>query len=87
LIVEAMAQACAILSMKSLDKVPSEDSIYYFVGIDNARFKRPVLPGDQIIFKVEITRRMKGIWRFAGNAYVDEDLAATAELMCAYKGI
>lgn len=87
LIVEAMAQACAILSMKSLDKVPSEDSIYYFVGIDNARFKRPVLPGDQIIFKVEIKRRMKGIWRFAGNAYVDEDLAATAELMCAYKGI
>ena len=87
LIVEAMAQACAILSMKSLDKVPSEDSIYYFVGIDNARFKRPVLPGDQIIFKVEITRRMKGIWRFAGNAYVDEELAATAELMCAYKGI
>jgi 3-hydroxyacyl-[acyl-carrier-protein] dehydratase len=82
-----MAQACAILSMKSLDKVPSEASIYYFVGIDNARFKRPVLPGDQIIFKVEITRRMKGIWRFAGNAYVDEELAATAELMCAYKGI
>jgi len=46
-----------------------------------------VLPGDQIIFKVEIKRRMKGIWRFAGNAYVDEELAATAELMCAYKGI
>jgi 3-hydroxyacyl-[acyl-carrier-protein] dehydratase len=87
LIVEAMAQACAILSLKSLDAVPNEDSVYYFVGIDKARFKRPVSPGDQLVFKVALKRRMKGIWQFEGEAYVDEELVASAELMCTYKGI
>lgn len=87
LIIEAMAQACAILSLKSLDKVPSDDSVYYFVGIDKARFKRPVEPGDRLTIKVLLKRRMKGIWLFEGEAYVGEELCCSADLMCTYKGI
>ncbi len=87
LIVEAMAQACAILSMKSMDSLPGEDSVYYFVGIDKARFKRPVEPGDQLTLKVAVKRKMKGIWMFEGEAYVGEELCCSAELMCTYKGI
>lgn len=87
LIIEAMAQACAILSLKSLDKVPNEDSVYYFVGIDKARFKRPVEPGDRLTIKVLLKRRMKGIWLFEGEAYVGEELCCSADLMCTYKGI
>ncbi|MHB8533862.1 MAG: 3-hydroxyacyl-ACP dehydratase FabZ [Sulfuricaulis sp.] len=87
LIVEAMAQACAILSMKSMDAVPNDDSVYYFVGINKARFKRPVSPGDQLFFKVALKRRMKGIWQFETEAHVGEELAASAVLMCTYKGI
>ena len=87
LIIEAMAQACAILSLKSLGKVPNEDSVYYFVGIDKARFKRPVEPGDQLTIEVLLKRRMKGIWLFEGAAYVGEELCCSADLMCTYKGI
>ncbi len=87
LIVEAMAQACAILSMKSMDSLPGDGSVYYFVGIDKARFKRPVEPGDQLTFKVAVKRKMKGIWMFEGEAYVGEELCCSAELMCTYKGI
>ena len=87
LIIEAMAQACAILSLKSLDKVPNEDSVYYFVGIDKARFKRPVEPGDQLTIKASLKRRMKGIWLFEGEAYVGEELCCSADLMCTYKGV
>lgn len=87
LIVEAMAQACAILSMKSMDTLPGDSSVYYFVGIDKARFKRPVEPGDQLTLKVAVKRKMKGIWMFEGEAYVGEELCCSAELMCTYKGI
>ena len=87
LIIEAMAQACAILSLKSLGKVPNDDSVYYFVGIDKARFKRPVEPGDQLTIKALLKRRMKGIWLFAGEAYVGEELCCSADLMCTYKGV
>ncbi|MDO8703397.1 MAG: 3-hydroxyacyl-ACP dehydratase FabZ [Sulfuricaulis sp.] len=87
LIIEAMAQACAILSLKSLDKVPNDDSVYYFVGIDKARFKRPVEPGDQLTIKALLKRRMKGIWLFEGEAYVGEELCCSADLMCTYKGV
>ena len=87
LIIEAMAQACAILSLKSLGKVPNDDSVYYFVGIDKARFKRPVEPGDQLTIKALLKRRMKGIWLFEGEAYVGEELCCSADLMCTYKGI
>ena len=87
LIVEAMAQACAILSLKSLGTLPNENSVFYFVGIDKARFKRPVEPGDQLTLKVAVKRKMKGIWMFEGEAYVGEELCCSAELMCTYKGI
>jgi len=87
LIVEAMAQACAILSLKSLGSMPSNDSVFYFVGIDKARFKRPVEPGDQLILKGTIKRKMKGIWLFDSSAYVGDELCCSAELMCTYKGI
>ena len=87
LIIEAMAQACAILSLKSLGKVPNDDSVYYFVGIDKARFKRPVEPGDQLTIKALLKRRMKGIWLFEGEAYVGEELCCSADLMCTYKGV
>jgi len=87
LMVEAMAQACAILSFKSMDKLPSKNSIFYFVGINKARFKRPVEPGDQLVINVAIKRQMKGIWQFETNARVGEELCCTAELMCTYKEI
>jgi 3-hydroxyacyl-[acyl-carrier-protein] dehydratase len=81
LILEAMAQAAAILSFKTQNKSPEEIGIVYFAGIDGARFKRPVVPGDQLILKVEITRHLKGIWKYAARAEVDGVLAAEAELM------
>jgi 3-hydroxyacyl-[acyl-carrier-protein] dehydratase len=87
MILEAMAQACAILSFKSLGTLPNDQSVYYFVGIDKARFKRPVEPGDQLTLKATIRRRMRGIWMFAGAAYVGDDLCCEAELMCTYKDI
>lgn len=87
LILEAMAQACAILSMRTLGKLPQDDSVYYFLGIDNARFKRPVSAGDQLKIEVQVKRKMRGIWLFDTNASVDGEVAATAELMCTYKGI
>lgn len=87
LILEAMAQACAILSMLTLQVVPDENSVYYFLGIDNARFKRSVGPGDQMRMEVTIKRKMKGIWLFDATASVDGELCCSAELMCTYKGI
>ena len=87
LIVEAMAQACALLSLKSQDTLPTPDSVYYFVGINKARFKRPVAPGDRLTLKAALTRKMKGIYLYESSAYVDEELCCSAELMCTYKGI
>lgn len=87
LILETMAQACAILSMKTLDIIPNESSVYYFVGIDKARFKRAVGPGDQLHVEVAIKRKMKGIWLFDATASVDGEICCSAELMCTYKGL
>jgi len=87
LVIEALAQTAAILSFITMGQKPNDRSMYYFVGIDGARFKRPVLPGDQLIMEVEITRRARGIWKYAGRGYVDGNLAAEAELMCTYKMI
>jgi len=87
LILEAMAQACAILSIKSLDTTPNKDSVYYLAGIDKARFKQPVSPGDQLVIKVGIKRVMKGIWVYECNSFVDEEPCCSAELMCTYKGV
>ena len=87
LIVEAMAQAAAILSFKTMDTKPSDDSVYYFAGIDSARFKKPVSPGDQLILKVRIARVLRGIWKYVGQALVDDVVVAEAEMMCILKAI
>ena len=87
LIVEAMAQAAAILSFKTMDTKPSDDSVYYFAGIDKARFKKPVSPGDQLILKVRIDRILRGIWKYHGEALVDDVVVAEAEMMCILKAI
>ena len=76
LIVEALAQAAALLSFKTMDTKPTEDSVYYFAGIDNARFKKPVNPGDQIVLHVKIDRVLKGIWKYSGTATVDNEIVA-----------
>lgn len=87
LIVEAMAQAAAILSFKTMDTKPSEESVYYFAGIDSARFKKPVGPGDQIILNVKIVRILKGIWKYSGTAMVENEIVAEASMMCILKEI
>lgn len=87
LIVEAMAQAAAILSFKTMGSMPNDDSVYYFAGIDSARFKKPVSPGDQIILNVKIDRILKGIWKYTGVARVDDVIVAEAQMMCILKAI
>ena len=82
LIIEALAQAAAILSFKTLGNRPDHKSVYYFVGIDEARFKRPVGPGDQLILDVRLERLLRGLWKFGAQARVGEALAAEARLMC-----
>jgi 3-hydroxyacyl-[acyl-carrier-protein] dehydratase len=83
LILEAMAQATGLLAFATIGKPPSEDELYYFVGIDKARFREPVEPGDQLIFRVKILATKRGIWKFSGVAEVEGRTAAEAELMCA----
>ncbi len=87
LIVEAMAQAAAVLSFKSMGKVPDENQVVYFAGIDKVRFKRPVMPGDQLLMEVEITASKRNIYKYLGVARVDGEVAAEAELMCALKNL
>ncbi len=87
LIIEALAQAAAVLSYKTLDKRPESSSVYYFVGIDAARFKRPVTPGDQLILDVTLGRQLRGIWKFNATASVEGAVVAEAELMCTLKEI
>lgn len=87
LIIEAMAQTAAIMSFKSKGVLPDDNTILYFAGIDNARFKRPVLPGDQLVFEAKLERSMRGIWKYSAVASVDGEVAAQADLMCAIKQI
>jgi 3-hydroxyacyl-[acyl-carrier-protein] dehydratase len=87
LIIEALAQSAALLSFKTMDTKPTEDSVYYFAGIDSARFKKPVVPGDQIILHVKIERILKGIWKYIGTATVDNEIVAEANMMCILKEI
>jgi len=85
LIIEALAQATGILAFKSEVGKPQDGQIYMLVGIDNARFKKMVVPGDQIVLKVEVLTVKRGIWKFKGSAYVDDMLVTSAELMCTQK--
>ena len=85
LIIEALAQATGILAFKSEVGKPQEGQIYMLVGVDNARFKKMVEPGDQLILEVEVLTVKRGIWKFKGSAYVDDKLVTSAELMCTQK--
>ena len=85
LIVEAMAQAAAVLSLKSLGHKNDGKWVYYFVGIDGARFKRPVTPGDQVVFEVDAGRSGRGMAKFKAVAKVKDALVAEAELLCALR--
>jgi 3-hydroxyacyl-[acyl-carrier-protein] dehydratase len=83
LILEAMAQAAAVLAYKSTKSLPSDGSLYYFAGIDNARFRRIVEPGDQLRLEVKLERTIRNIWKLSGNAFVGDELACSAEFLSA----
>lgn len=85
LLIEAMAQATGLLAMESAE-VPKE-AIYYLVGVDKARFKRPVVPGDQLFFEVEVLKNRREIWVFAAEAKVDGQMVASAEIMCTARNL
>ncbi|PIE24977.1 MAG: 3-hydroxyacyl-[acyl-carrier-protein] dehydratase FabZ [Neptuniibacter caesariensis] len=83
LIVEAMAQAAGILGFKTMGKKPQDGSIYYFVGSDKLRFKRPVVPGDQLRLEAKIVSEKRGIWKFDVRATVEGDTVSSATILCA----
>lgn len=83
LLVEAMAQAAGILGFKTMDKTPADGSIYYFVGADHLRFKRPCVPGDRVMLRASIVSDRRGIWKFEVSSDVDGELAASATILCA----
>ncbi len=86
LILEAMAQATGLLGFKTIEAQKGQvdpNELYLFAAIDNARFKQPVVPGDQLHFHVKFVKERRGIWKFTGEALVDGKLAASAEIMCA----
>ncbi len=83
LLVEAMAQAAGVLGFKTMGKTPADGSIYYFVGADNLRFKRPCVPGDRVMLHASIVSERRGIWKFDVRAEVDGERAASATILCA----
>jgi 3-hydroxyacyl-[acyl-carrier-protein] dehydratase len=87
LILEALAQTAALLSFESTGTEPGDDTVVYFVGVDGARFKRPVEPGDQLILEASIERVKGGIYKFKTRASVDGETVAEAELMCTMRKI
>ncbi|OQW90505.1 MAG: 3-hydroxyacyl-[acyl-carrier-protein] dehydratase FabZ [Beggiatoa sp. IS2] len=87
LILEAMAQATGVLAFKTSAAQPDSQSLYYLVGIDNARFKHPVEPGDQLLINVKLLRTVRGVWKYAATASVNEQFIASAEIMCVKKDL
>jgi 3-hydroxyacyl-[acyl-carrier-protein] dehydratase len=87
LIIEALAQAAAILSFRTMDHKADDRLVYYFVGIDRARFKRPVLPGDTLTLEVTLKRFARNMWMFSSMAKVGDAVAAEADLMCTIRSI
>jgi 3-hydroxyacyl-[acyl-carrier-protein] dehydratase len=83
MIIEALAQVAGILAFITADVIPDENTRFYFVGIDKARFRRVVEPGDQLILTAKLERAIRGIWKFSTVAYVGDDEAASAEMMVA----
>jgi 3-hydroxyacyl-[acyl-carrier-protein] dehydratase len=82
LILEALAQATGLLAFKTADELSSDKELYYLAGIDNARFKRPVEPGDQIKLDVKLVKQKRNLWKFFGEATVDGELIVSADIMC-----
>ena len=87
LMLEAMAQAAALLSFATQGVTPDDKTVYYFAGIDGARFKRPVEPGDQLVMDVTLERAKAGIYKFKGISRVGEEIACEAELMCTMRTV
>jgi 3-hydroxyacyl-[acyl-carrier-protein] dehydratase len=87
LMLEAMAQAAALLSFDAMGVTPDDKTVYYFAGIDGARFKRPVEPGDQLVMEVTLERAKAGIFKFKGVTRVGEEVACEAELMCTMRTV
>jgi 3-hydroxyacyl-[acyl-carrier-protein] dehydratase len=83
MIIEALAQACGILCFVTANVIPNADTRFYFVGIDNARFRKPVLPGDQLVLTAQLERSLRGIWKFSTVALVGETEVAHAHMMVA----
>jgi 3-hydroxyacyl-[acyl-carrier-protein] dehydratase len=87
MMLEALAQAAALLAYDAVDAKPDDKSVYYFAGIDAARFKRPVEPGDQIVLDVTLERMKAGIFKFQARASVGGETAVEADLMCAVRTV
>ncbi len=87
LMLEALAQAAALLAFDAADRAPDDNTVYYFAGIDGARFKRPVEPGDQLTLYVTMLRMKAGIYKFQAKAMVGDDLAVEADLTCAMRSV
>jgi len=87
LIIEALAQAAGILSFKTMGSKSDENSVYFFVGIDNCRFKRPVVPGDVVMLHVSIERQSRLLWKYKAKAMVGDQVAAEADLMGALRDL
>jgi 3-hydroxyacyl-[acyl-carrier-protein] dehydratase len=87
LMLEALAQAAALLAFDATGSIPDEDSVYYFAGLDAVRFKRPVVPGDQLILEVELLRTKAGVFKFKARALVGEEVAVEAEITCAVRPV
>ena len=87
LILEALAQSCALLSFETEGIALDDESVFYFVGIDGARFKRPVEPGDQLVLRAAMDRSRGGIYKFKCHADVDGEVAAEAEIMCTMRKV
>ena len=83
IIIEALAQTAGLLAFVTADVVPDDSTRFFFVGIDKARFRKPVEPGDTLILTAKLERSMRGIWKFAVVAYVGDDEVTSAELMVA----
>jgi 3-hydroxyacyl-[acyl-carrier-protein] dehydratase len=87
LMLEALAQVSALLALDAMNQALTPETVVYFVGIDNARFKRPVEPGDQLMLNSKIERCKAGIYKFSCSAYVGADMAAQADLMCTMRQV
>ena len=83
LIIEALAQATGLLGFRTMSETPRDDLLYMLVGVDNVRFKRQVIPGDQLMLKVELVKRTRMIWKFTCEASVDGELVTSASMLCA----